>query len=298
MTGAPIEAFLEVLLVERGVAANTLAAYRRDLTDAGNSLSLPLDQATEEDLRGYLTGLNRAGLSARTVARRLSALRQFFRFCIVEGYRGDDPTGRLDGPRIGRTLPRYLGEEEIRRLIDAVGAHDKPARLRLAAIVELLYAAGLRVSELAALPLASVTRGQEWMLVKGKGGKDRIVPLGEPAREAVAAYLEVRDAHLPGGRPSPWLFPSRGGSGHITRRRIGQLLDGLAVSAGLDPKRVSPHVLRHAFASHLLAGGADLRSLQTMLGHADISTTEIYTHVQEDRLRRTVLDHHPLAREE
>lgn len=298
MTCAPVEAFLEALVVERGVAANTLAAYGRDLADAGKALARPLDQATEEDLRGYLTGLGRAGLSARTAARRLSALRQFFRFCIVEGYRDDDPTGRLDGPRIGRALPRYLGEEEIRRLIDAVGAHDGPARLRLAAIVELLYAAGLRVSELVALPLASVTRGQEWILVKGKGGKDRIVPLGEPAREAVAAYIDVRDAHLPGGRPSPWLFPSRGGSGHITRRRIGQLLDGLAVSAGLDPKRVSPHVLRHAFASHLLAGGADLRSLQTMLGHADISTTEIYTHVQEDRLRRTVLDHHPLAREE
>ena len=298
MTCAPVEAFLEALVVERGVAANTLAAYGRDLADAGKALARPLDQATEEDLRGYLAGLGRAGLSARTAARRLSALRQFFRFCIVEGYRDDDPTGRLDGPRIGRALPRYLGEEEIRRLIDAVGAHDGPARLRLTAIVELLYAAGLRVSELVALPLASVTRGQEWILVKGKGGKDRIVPLGEPAREAVAAYIDVRDAHLPGGRPSPWLFPSRGGSGHITRRRIGQLLDGLAVSAGLDPKRVSPHVLRHAFASHLLAGGADLRSLQTMLGHADISTTEIYTHVQEDRLRRTVLDHHPLAREE
>jgi len=290
-----LDAFLEALIVERGAAANTVAAYRRDLQDAQAALRGGLEAAGEADLRRYLAGLQRAGLSPRTISRRRSALRQFFRFCAADGFRRDNPADRLDAPKIGRPLPRYLRIEELDALIEAVESYDGPVRLRLGCIVELLYGAGLRVSELVGLAMSDVPPGREWLTIRGKGGRERIVPLGAAARAAIDAWTKVRLPRAVGGRPSRWLFPSRSRQGHLTRRRVGQLLDELALRAGLDPGRVSPHAMRHAFASHLLEGGADLRSLQQLLGHADIATTQIYTHVVEEQLRRTVFDYHPLA---
>ena len=295
MTLTALDAFLEALVVERGAAANTVAAYRRDLEDAEALLGGGLEAAGEADLRRYLAGLLQAGRSPRTVSRRRSALRQFFLFCTAEGYRPDNPADRLDAPKIGRPLPRHLGVEELRAMIEAIESYDGPVRLRLGCILELLYGAGLRVSELVGLTMSDVPPGRGWLTVRGKGGRERVVPLGGPARAAIDAWTAVRHRSLADGRRSRWLFPSRSKEGHLTRRRVGQLLDDLAVRAGLDPARVSPHVMRHAFASHLLEGGADLRSLQQLLGHADIATTQIYTHVVEEQLRRAVFDHHPLA---
>lgn len=245
-------------------------------------------------------------LAPRTLARRLSAMRQFFRFLVSDGTRADDPTAGLDPPRLGRPLPKILSEAEVARLIAAAAGWPDEEGARLRALLELLYATGLRVSELVGLPLAAAQRDPRFLLVRGKGGKERVVPLSAPARQALAAYLECRGRFLPQNRrprtkladtkTARWLFPSRGADGHLTRQRCGQLLKELALAAGLDPARLSPHVLRHAFASHLLDHGADLRSVQQMLGHADIATTQIYTHVQSERLRRLVETAHPLAR--
>jgi integrase/recombinase XerD len=239
--------------------------------------------------------MTRAGLAPRTVQRRLSTLRQFHRFLAAEGIRPDDPTQLIDGPKQGRPLPKILGEAEVERLIAAAHAKEGIAGLRLAAMLELIYATGLRVSELVGLPLAAARRAREVLVVRGKGGKERLVPLGEPAWEAVRHWIEQRPASMPEGQASPWLFPSRGG--HLTRQRFAQELKALAVEVGIDRRSLSPHVLRHAFASHLLAHGADLRSVQEMLGHADIATTQIYTHVLPDRLTRLVREHHPLAKQ-
>jgi integrase/recombinase XerD len=303
-----IERFVEMLLSERGASAHTVDSYDRDLKSVAKHLgrrSRALANATAEDLRGYFGALSKGSFAPRTAARRLSSLRQFYRFLLAEGERRDDPTELLDGPRLGRPLPKVLGEAEVEALIHAAHAaaaaadggtpRAKADALRLVALIELLYATGLRVSELIGLPLSSVAKDPASLIVHGKGGKERMVPIGEPARAAVAAYLAVRAVHLAGKRASPHLFPSRGQGGRLTRHRVGQLLKGLALVAGIEPKRLSPHVLRHAFASHLLAHGADLRALQTMLGHADIATTEIYTHVVDDRLKAVVRDHHPLA---
>ena len=298
-----IDAFLEMMAAERGAAANTLTAYRRDLLDASAFVarrSRALDQATSEDLRAYLGALHAAGMTARTAARRLSALRQFYRFALTEGRRVDDPCSTLDGARQGRSLPKVLSEAELDALLAAARRRRGAEGLRLTALLELLYASGLRVSELVALAAAAGDparlRATGALLVRGKGGKERIVPLNDAAIDAIAAYRDVRDRFLSKGRPSPWLFPSRGAEGYLTRRRVGQLLRDLALEAGLDPARLSPHVVRHAFATHLLDNGADLRSVQQMLGHADIGTTQIYTHVQQDRLRAAVEEHHPLSR--
>ncbi len=302
---APAEAFLEMMAAERGAAANTLDAYRRDLADAAAFLKRrgrALPDASTADLRAFLKALSGQGMTPRTAARRLSALRQFFRFLLTDGRRSDDPTAALDGPRLGRPLPKPLGERQVTALIEAAQRRGGPEGARLACLLELLYATGMRVSELVALPLAAVARDQKALLVSGKGGKERLVPLGAPARRAVDAYRAQRAAFLPkaersaGVRESPYLFPSRGAGGHLTRHRLGQLLKELARAAGIDADAVSPHVLRHAFATHLLDHGADLRSVQKMLGHADIATTQIYTHVVKERLVRTVADHHPLAR--
>jgi integrase/recombinase XerD len=222
-------------------------------------------------------------------------MRQFHRFLIEEDVRGDDPTAVIDTPRATRSLPKFLDVSEVAALLDAAGRREGSQGRRLVALLETLYATGLRVSELVGLPLSALEREHEILLVRGKGGKERIVPVNATARAALQAYLDVRGRFLSGGRPSPWLFPSRAAEGHLTRRRCGQLLKELALEVGLDPARVSPHVLRHAFATHLLHNGADLRSLQRMLGHADISTTEIYTHVLDERLRTLVERHHPLA---
>jgi integrase/recombinase XerD len=238
-------------------------------------------------------------LSPATASRRRAAVRQFYRFAVQEGWRADDPVRRVEAPRRGRPLPKLLSRDEVSRLIAAAGEKDGAAGLRLACLVELLYASGLRVSELTTLPLAAVVRDPAFVMVKGKGGKTRLAPLNTAAREAVKAYLAVRSGFVtPGLKESPWLFPSpRGAEGRLTPRRLAQLLDEAAADAGIDPARVSPHVLRHAFATHLLEGGADLRVVQTLLGHADIATTQIYTHVVETRLRETVLRAHPLSKQ-
>jgi integrase/recombinase XerD len=292
-----IEAFLEMLAAERGAAKLTHDAYRRDLDDAAAALgATPLAAATTADLRRYLARLARRALAPATQARRLSALRQFFRFLVVEGVRADDPTAALHAPRARRPLPKLVSESEATALIEAACGYDGAEGARLVCLIELLYGAGLRVSELVSLPVAAAMRDPRFLIIRGKGGKERLVPLGAPARHALEAYLEQRGRFLRPGETSRHLFPSRGAEGHLTRRRAAQLLKDVAVKAGIDPARLSPHVLRHAFASHMLAGGADLRSLQEMLGHADIATTQIYTHVQADRLQRLVSEHHPLAR--
>ncbi|MGH6990140.1 MAG: site-specific tyrosine recombinase XerD, partial [Stellaceae bacterium] len=255
-----------------------------------------LHEASAEDLRRYLAHLARTGLQPRSAARRLSALRQFFRFLVLERARADDPTAPLDAPRQGRPLPKILGQNEATALLVAARGHEGVEGARLVCILELLYGSGLRVSELVGLPLAATHGDQRFLLVCGKGDKERLVPLSPPARIALDAWLVERARAMKPKAQSRFLFPSRGRTGHLTRERCGQLLKKLAIEAGIDPARLSPHVLRHAFASHLLEHGADLRSVQEMLGHADIATTQIYTHVMEDRLQRLVATHHPLAR--
>jgi integrase/recombinase XerD len=291
-----VEAFLEMLAAERGAATRTREAYRRDLDDVADALgTTPIDAASSADLRRYLARLTRRALAPATQARRLSALRQFFRFLVIDGVRKDDPTAALDAPRSRRPLPKLVSEAEARRLIEAAQRHEGAEGARLLCLMELLYGAGLRVSELVSLPVAAAMRDPRFLIIRGKGEKERLVPLGEPARRALEIYLQQRAHFLADGEASRYLFPSRGAEGHLTRRRAGQLLKELARKAGIDPARLSPHVLRHAFASHMLGRGADLRSLQEMLGHADIATTQIYTHVQGDRLQRLVSEHHPLA---
>lgn len=294
------EAFLEMMAVERAASRHTLKAYAGDLEDARAWLAAQgtgLDRAGAEEVEAYFEGLAARGLSAATAARRRSALRQFYRFAVAERWRTDDPSRRVEAPKKGRPLPKVLSREETEALIAAAAAKDGAQGLRLAAMVELLYASGLRVSELLGLPLAAIARDPAFLIVPGKGGKERLAPLNDAARGAVKRYLEVRAAFLPGGvKSSPWLFPSRAKGGRLTARRLAQLLDEAALAAGIDPARVSPHVLRHAFATHLLEGGADLRAVQTFLGHADVSTTQIYTHVAEGRLREVVETRHPLSR--
>jgi integrase/recombinase XerD len=304
-----VEAFLEMMAAERGAARNTLESYARDLGDFvayARRCGQAAEAADAALLRGYLAGLASAGLSPRTAARRMSTLSQFFRFLLADGIRNDDPTTLIDRPRRGLRLPRYLSEADVDRLLTAAHGAASPEDLRLVALMEVLYATGLRVSELVGLPLSAVASDGRLLLVRGKGGRERVVPLTDPAIESLARYRQVRPrfvahahakAKAAGAAESPWVFPSRSRSGHLTRARFAQLLKDLAVAAGLDPSRVSPHVIRHSFASHLLAHGADLRSLQQMLGHADISTTQIYTHVEGERLQRLVRAAHPLARQ-
>ncbi len=306
MAGDPylIEAFLEMMAAERGAALNTLEAYRRDLSDFGEFAARRggLKGADTEVIRAYLARLDDAGFAPRTAARRLSALKQFFRFMYADGMRADDPAASLEGPKRGRTLPKVLSVSEVDQLMQAAQARmasaETPRNVRLVALLEVIYATGLRVSELVKLPVSSARGDARVLLVKGKGGRERMVPLSPPAKAAMTEYLKVRPKFLEqaGTRGTAYLFPSRGKAGHLTRVRFFQLLDALAVEAGIDPRRVSPHVLRHAFASHLLNNGADLRSVQQMLGHADISTTQIYTHVLEARLQALVRDGHPLAK--
>lgn len=294
------EAFLEMMAVERAAARNTLSAYGRDLNDASGFLAGRgggLAAASAEDVEAYFVDLGARGLSPATAARRRAALRQFYRFVLGEGWRDDDPSRRVEAPKAGRSLPKVLSRAEMDRLIAAAGARDGAQGLRFGCMVELAYASGLRISELTALPLAALARDPAYLIVKGKGGKERLAPLNEAARTAVKAYLQVRARFLSkGDKANPWLFPSRGKAGRLTPRRFAQVLDEAAANAGIDPKRVSPHVLRHAFATHLLEGGADLRVVQKLLGHADIATTQIYTHVASDRLSEVVQTKHPLAR--
>ena len=297
-----IEAFLEMMSAERGAAANTLDAYARDLSDASEFCGGHLTTASGRDLAAWQADLSARGMAASTSARKLSAARRFFRFLFEEGDRKDDPTAKIDGPKTTRDVPDVLSREELKRLIDACGED-----LRLKCLVELLYGAGLRASELVSLTLGSLPRrkGTRWVtqdiIIRGKGGKERLCPLGGPALLALSEWLAVREDSLPEGslargRAEPFLFPSRGKEGHLTRRRLGQMLDDLALAAGINAARVHPHALRHAYATHLLQGGADLRSVQTLLGHADIATTQIYTHVLTDELAELLETSHPLAR--
>lgn len=291
-----VETFIDMMAAERGASAHTLDAYHRDLQKLEAFLQDDIAQVQPQDLRRYLDDLLSSGLSSRTTARHLSCLRQFYKFLFAEGVRADDPTSILDSPKQGFRLPHFLSEDEIDRLLAAAKADPAPKALRLTALLELLYATGLRVSELVSLPLAAAVQDRPTLVVRGKGNKERLVPIGEPARAAVAAYLGVRKQFIPKiAQDSPWLFPSRAESGHLSRDSVARALKDLAVKVGLAPSRISPHVLRHSFASHLLAHGADLRSLQQMLGHADISTTQIYTHVLDERLKRLVESSHPLS---
>lgn len=301
---ARVEAFLEMLSAERGARANTLDAYHRDLSDASAEIPGGLCSANAERVETYVAALAARGLSPATAARRLSALRQFYRFELSENLRGDDPTARLDTPKRGRALPKTLSADEVVRLADAAGARGDPAALRDRALVELLYGGGFRVSELVGLPIKAAPRpGQSHLIITGKGGKERVVIIGAPALAALSAYFAVREGHL--GKPNSavrertekWMFPSQSAKdGKLTRRRVAQILDVAARNAGIDPARVSPHVLRHAFATHLVDGGADLRTVQKLLGHADIATTQIYTHVADGRLRTLVETAHPLSK--
>ena len=300
------ELFLDMLAAERGAGTNTLEAYGRDLDDLAQHLAgagTTVAAAATADLRAYLAALARRGFKASSVARRLSAVRQLYRFLYAEGHRRDDPAAVIEGPKRGRPLPKVLSIAEVDRLLASAhaGAND-PARseaerlraLRLACLLEVLYATGLRVSELVALPAAAARRDQRMLVVRGKGGKERLVPLNEAAKRAMREYL-ARLAAQERDAGSKWLFPSFGESGHLTRQHAARELKALAAAAGIAADRLSPHVLRHAFASHLLQNGADLRVVQTLLGHADISTTQIYTHVLDERLKSMVRDLHPLA---
>lgn len=298
-----IESFLDMMSAERGASLHTIAAYRRDIVEFSRHClraSADLTSARAEHVRQHLEKLSAAAVKPSSQSRKLSALRRFFVFLYSEGTRPDNPCGTIDSPRLTRPLPKLLSREEAMALIETAraAASQDAESARLHCIIEMLYASGLRVSELVELPLAAVRGAQRAIFVRGKGGRERMVPLGEPAREAVRVYLEARTAFLPRGHSLAvqYLFPSRGGSGHLTRRRCHQLLKDLAVRAGLDPQRLSPHVMRHAFATHLVEGGADLRSVQSLLGHADIATTQIYTHVARERLRQVVESAHPLAR--
>jgi integrase/recombinase XerD len=303
---ALIELFLDMLAAERGAAKNTLAAYARDLGDFSAHLGAAkrtIAHASTEDLRGYLGSLGKRSFAAASVARRLSAIRQLYRFLYAEGRRADDPSAVIEGPKRGRALPKVLSIAEVDRLLaQARSSTDKPdqpphERLRAARLVcllEVLYATGLRVSELVALPVSAAERNARMLTVRGKGNKERLVPLNEAARTAMRQYLALLNESRR-HQKTKWLFPSFGEAGHLTRQHFARDLKTLAVAAGLRSAQVSPHVLRHAFASHLLHNGADLRVVQTLLGHADISTTQIYTHVLEERLKSLVRDLHPLA---
>ncbi len=292
-----IEAFLEMMAVERDASPHTLSAYARDLADAEAGCD-GLMSATPDAVEAWYADLARRGLSPATQARRRSAVRQFFRFALAEGWRADDPSSRLDAPRQGRSLPRVLTRDEMTALVAATARRDGPAGVRLKALIELAYASGMRVSELLNLRVEAFRRDPTHLIVRGKGGKERLAPLNDHARAAVVDWLVARDAlRRPEAPDPPWLFPSRTArSGRLTPRRFAQLLDQAAIDAGIDPARVSPHVLRHAFATHLLEGGADMRVVQTLLGHADIGTTQIYTHVTQDALAETVRTRHPLGK--
>ncbi len=311
MSPAPLQwisSFLEAQAAELGAATNTQLAYGRDLKDFAAYLehrTLDFAGATRRDVESYLVQCDAQGLAKSTRARRLSAIKQLYRFAFEEGLRSDNPAIQIAGPGQDKRLPKILSEDEVDRLLDAArnSGRSKSDKLRNTCLMELLYATGMRVTELVSLPISATRGDPRLLLIMGKGGKERMVPLSPPARDALSAWLTLRDeqdaaaqsARLPISR---FLFPSRGKSGHLTRHRFYLLIKEFALSGGVPPAKVTPHTLRHAFATHLLANGADLRAIQTMLGHADVATTEIYTHVLEERLSELVLQHHPLAQGE
>ncbi len=309
-----IDSFLDMLSSERNAALNTRHAYWRDLADVSlylkNSCGHEIDAATPDDIKAYLTdlsnkihtkGQNKNQIAVRTVARRLSALRQFYRYLVTENVRTDDPTSAIESPKQTRTLPKTLSEDEVDTLIKVAAEEGSNESVRLVCLLEMLYATGLRVSELVGLHMSAIAEGNQFIMVEGKGGRERMVPMTDSAQKALQNYLDLRKGFIPGeadDRKSKWLFPSRtSDSGHLTRQRFAQLLKDLARAAKIDGDRVSPHILRHAFATHLLSNGADLRAVQKMLGHADIATTQIYTHIVGKKLQKTVEENHPLANE-
>lgn len=308
-----VDSFLDMLTTERGAAMNTRQAYWRDLADFSlylrDKAKKEIVDASADEIKSYLKdlgdkihvkGQNKSQIATRTVARRLSALRQFYRYLVSENIRKDDPTSAIESPKQARTLPKTLSESEVSSLIKSAASTGGSDSIRLVCLLEMLYATGLRVSELVGLPLAAISDDKQFLMVAGKGGRERMVPLSEPAQKAVAKYVELRQQFISTedkGSQGQWLFPSRTSeSGHLTRQRFAQLLKDLADNAGIESARVSPHILRHAFATHLLSNGADLRSVQKMLGHADIATTQIYTHIVGDKAKKTVEDKHPLAK--
>lgn len=299
---AVIESFLEMMSAERGASANTLSAYARDLSDVSAMLRGKAVTAKTKHLEDVLVKFAASGLAASTAARKLSAIKQFYKFLQIEDIRSDNPAMNLRGPKQGRPLPKIMSEADVDALFEAAQADTSPKGLRMLCQLEILYASGLRVSELVSLTARAGSRRDGCLLIKGKGGRERIVPLTGKAIEAIAAWKAVRaatapDSEIAAAKAKAFLFPSRSKQGHMTRERFAQTLKTLAIAAGLIPSQVSPHVLRHAFATHLLARGADLRSVQKLLGHADISTTQIYTHVLDERLQALVLTAHPLAKD-
>lgn len=301
------ESFLEAQAAERGAADNTTAAYARDLSNFCDWLAergLGLDGAQRGDVEAYLIDCEAQGLAVSTRARRLSSIKQLYRFAFEEGLREDNPAVQISGPGKPKRLPKTLSVEEVDRLLDAACEHGRTGddKLRNACLMQILYATGMRVTELVTLPVSATRGDPRMLLIRGKGGRERMVPLSPPAREALRSWLERRDAlddlaRSKGLSGSSFLFPSRGKAGHLTRHAFYLLIKEIAVTAGVSPAKVTPHTLRHAFATHLLENGADLRAIQTFLGHADVATTEIYTHVLEERLRELVMTHHPLARD-
>ncbi len=308
-----VDAFLDMLTTERGAALNTRHAYWRDLADVSMYLrkfrNADVHNATTDDIKAYLKdlsekthtkGSNKNKIAVRTVARRLSALRQFYRFIVSENIRQDDPTSTVESPKQTRTLPKTLSESEVSTLIETASSAGSSDSIRLVCLIEMLYATGLRVSELVGLPISALSEDNQFLMVAGKGGRDRIVPLTDSAQKAISDYLGVRMSFVgpeDQAKQEKWLFPSRtSDSGHLTRQRFAQLLKDLAHAAKIDSDRVSPHILRHAFATHLLSNGADLRSVQKMLGHADIATTQIYTQIIGENLKNTVEEKHPMSK--
>ena len=299
--GKTVEQFLEMLIAERGASSNTCTSYLNDISNFDKFLSgaeTTLEDATTDDVRRYLRHRSEVGANNRTISRNLSVLRQFFKFLQSENVRLDNPALNVDGPKVSRTLPKVISEDDVEALLKAAHKLQTAEGIRLTCLLEIAYASGLRVTELVSLPTDALNHTSETLLISGKGGKERLVPLTSSAMNAIVAYEGVRIDFLKGNNTSKFLFPSRSKQGYLTRRRLGQLLKELAIQAGLDPTIISPHILRHAFASHLLNRGADLRSLQKMLGHSDISTTQIYTHVQKERLHAVISSYHPMAKKD
>jgi len=301
-----VEQFIEMMVAERGASANTVEAYQRDLTDFLTFLdkkSLSLAMVARTQVEQYLSVLSKSGMAARTVARKLSSLRQLFEFLFNEKFRSDNPTTTIETPRMGKYLPKTLSIDQVGKLLNEARTDMSSKGLRLQAMMELLYGAGLRVSELVGLKLSALQVKDggkkvdtDFLIIRGKGDKERLVPVHGKARAALSAYLEVRECFLTEKKPSPYLFPYHRAEGYITRQQFGVMLKELAVKTPIDPEMLSPHTLRHSFATHLLEGGADLRVIQELLGHSDISTTQIYTHVAGERLQKLVQEHHPLAK--
>lgn len=308
-----VDGFLDMLTTERGAALNTRHAYWRDLADVSLYLraekNSDVNKATTDELKAYVKhlstkthtkGKNTGKIAVRTIARRLSALRQYYRYLISENTRNDDPTSTIESPKQTRTLPKTLSEAEVNALITSAAKGGTPESVRLVCLIEVLYATGLRVSELVGLPMSAIGEDNEFLMVAGKAGRERMVPMSDQAQKAVQNYLDVRKTFIAPedkGTQAQWLYPSKTSVvGHLTRQRFAQLLKDLARVAEIEEGRVSPHVLRHAFATHLLSNGADLRSVQKMLGHADIATTQIYTHMMGDKVKKTVEGKHPIAK--